>query len=76
MLVLALGPLGRESVETAEDGGRLLDRVDTTALAPVRLVHLSVRRAALDGQRAVQEPAGRDPEVEPGGLGDESASAR
>ena len=67
----ALGPVGGQPVEPGEQGGRLLDRVDAAAVAPVRLVHLGVGRAALDRQRAVQEPARRDPEVQPGRLGDE-----
>ena len=74
MLVLALGPLD-EVGQAAEDGGRLLDRVDTTTLASA--AGSSQRApAALDGQRAVQEPAGRDQRSSRVGSGTSPASAR
>ena len=74
-LVLTVGPLGGQRSSPSRTV-RLLDRVDAAALAPVRLVHLGVGRAALHGQRSVQEPARRDPEVQPGRLWDEAGVAR
>ena len=71
-LVRSPGPARRQLVERAEERHRLLDRVHPSPVQPGRLVHLRVRRAALDRQRAVQKAARRDPEVEAGRLGNEA----
>ena len=64
-------PLAREPVERPHQAGGQADRVHTAALLPRRLVHLGVRGAALHAQRAVEEAAGRDPQVEARRLGHE-----
>ena len=59
-LVRTLRPAGREPVERGKERHGLRDRVDPSPLLPGRLVHLGVRRATLDRQRAVEKsPASR-----------------
>src|SRR5581483_10446088 len=67
----AYGPGLTQRLDRVQDDGRLLDRVDSTPGAPVRLADLRVSGAARDMDDAVLGAAAGYPDREAGGLGDD-----
>src|SRR5436190_11944415 len=63
-----LFPAPAQRTNRVDDDGRLLDRVDRSAAAPVRLADLRVPRAPGDAHHAILGSPARDPDVEAGRL--------